>query len=379
MKALIQGLPRELRDAALHDGPFGLASWQWIGLAALLVLALVVGVVAGRITRKLLLKFTSRTQLVWDDLIAARLRGPLALLWTVAAFALMHPLLELPKTPAKVAEHSLRGAFYAAAFWILGRAIGVARSVAASSTWGAEHPALRSLVPIASRGLQVAVFALAMLALLSELGVPVTSVVAGLGLGGLAFALAAQKTVENVFGAFSLGADQPFVEGDFVKIEDFVGTVERVGLRSTRIRTLDRTLITIPNGKLAEMRIESFAARDRFRLATTLSLVYSTRGDQLRAVRDAVEKLLREHPKIWPDTVVVRLARLGASSIDLEVMAWFAVPDWDAFQLCREQTLLAMLDVVRDAGTDFAFPTQTLHVVGECGQASHVAEAPRPS
>jgi MscS family membrane protein len=193
----------------------------------------------------------------------------------------------------------------------------------------------------------------------------VTSLLAGLGLGGLAVALAAQKTVENLIGAISIGADQPFMEGDFVKIEDFVATVERVGLRSTRFRTLDRTLITIPNGKLAEMRIESYTARDRFRLATTLQVVYETTPEQLRAVLENIEKLLREHTKIWPDSITVKLVKLGSSSLDIEVMAWFAVPDFNAFQECRQDVLIEILRIVQNAGSSFAYPTQTFRIAGD--------------
>jgi len=151
---------------------------------------------------------------------------------------------------------------------------------------------------------KVAVLILAVIALLSAWGYSVASLLAGLGIGGLAVALAAQKTVENLFGAFSIGVDQPFREGDFVKVEDFVGTVEVIGLRSTKIRTLDRTLITLPNGKLSDMRLESFAARDRIRLACSLGLVYETTTAQMRQVLAELEKRLRAHPKIWPDAVV---------------------------------------------------------------------------
>jgi MscS family membrane protein len=212
---------------------------------------------------------------------------------------------------------------------------------------------------------KVALVAVAAVALLSELGYPVASLLAGLGIGGLAVALAARSTLENLFGAFSIGADQPFREGDFVKIEDFVGTVETVGLRSTRIRTLDRTLISLPNGKLADMRIESFTARDRIRLACTLGLVYSTTSAQMREVLAGLEQVLRDHPKIWPDAVVVRFSALGASSLDIEIMAWFQTQDWGEFQVIRQDLLLQFMGIVERAGTSFAFPTRTVHVLGE--------------
>jgi MscS family membrane protein len=205
---------------------------------------------------------------------------------------------------------------------------------------------------------------MAVVAVISELGYPVASLIAGLGIGGLALALASQKTVENLFGAFSIGVDQPFREGDFVKVEDFMGTVEAIGLRSTRLRTLDRTLITIPNGKLAEMRIESFAVRDRIRLACTLGLVYGTTANQMRLVVAGLEQTLRQHPKIWPEGITVRLKELTPSSLDIEIMAWFATADYTEFQLIRQEILLQFMEVVEKAETSFAFPTRTVHLSG---------------
>jgi MscS family membrane protein len=233
------------------------------------------------------------------------------------------------------------------------------------SSWAKAHPAAHALLPLAARVAKVAIVVFGTVALLSEFGYPVTSLVAGLGIGGLAVALAAQKTVENLFGAFSIGADQPFREGDFVRIEDFVGTIEVIGLRSTKIRTLDRTLITIPNGKLAEMRLESYSVRDRMRLACNIGLVYSTTPAQLRIALLGLERVLRQHPKIWPDAVVVRFKEFGDSALTIEVMAWFQTADWSEFQLIRQDILLQFMEVVADAGSSFAFPSRTVYVVSE--------------
>jgi MscS family membrane protein len=201
--------------------------------------------------------------------------------------------------------------------------------------------------------------------ILSEFGYPAASLITGLGVGGVALALAAQKTVENLFGSVSIGVDKPFRIGDFVKIDDFTGTVELIGLRSTRIRTLDRTLITIPNGRLADMRVESFAPRDRIRLALMLGLVYETTAAQMREVLAGIEGVLRGHPKIWTDSVVVRFDSFGNSSLNIQVMAWFTTASYDEYQLIRQEVLLQFMDVVEKAGTSFAFPTQTIHVAGD--------------
>lgn len=200
----------------------------------------------------------------------------------------------------------------------------------------------------------------AVTALVTALGYPAASLLAGLGVGGLAVALAAQKTVENLFGAFSIGVDQPFGEGDFIKVDTLTGTVESIGLRSTRIRTLERTLITIPNGKLSEMRIESYTARDRWRLSCNLALDYGTTSEQMHRVIRGMEEILRRHPKIWPDNIIVRFKEIGSYALNIEVMAWFLTTDWNEFLAIRQEVLLNFMDCVKLAGTSFAFIAQSL-------------------
>ena len=148
-------------------------------------------------------------------------------------------------------------------------------------------------------------------------------------------------------------------------MEDFVGTVEQIGLRSTRFRTLDRTVITIPNGRLADMRLETFVGRDRIRLTATIGVVYGTTAAQMRQIIAGLEEVMREHPKIWPDAIVARFAEFGNSSLNIEVMCWFMTTDYNEFRDCRQEVLLKFMEVVEKAGSDFAFPTRTVHVVNE--------------
>jgi MscS family membrane protein len=218
------------------------------------------------------------------------------------------------------------------------------------------------VLPIAARFGKVAVAAMLIIAVLSNFGLPVASLIAGLGVGGVALALAAQKTVENMFGAVSIGADRPLKIGDFVKVGELLGTVESIGLRSTRIRTLDRTLVTIPNGGLADSRIESYTERDRIRFTTILGLEYGTKQAVLREVIAKIERTLREHPKIWPDTVVARFAEFGPYSLNIEIMVWFLVTDFNDFRAIREGVLFDIMTIVEQEGAAFAFPTQTLHL-----------------
>ncbi len=356
----------------LKPGPRDLLYWQWLALPLLLLCAWLLGILLSRATRRVLGRMAARTATRWNDELLARVGGPLTLAWTLSLAYLFLPWLGLFKPAEDFVHRSLRAGGLVIFFWALARSVDVARQVLVGASWTKDHPGARALLPLGARVGKVVVVALALVTLLSELGYSVTSLVAGLGIGGLAFALAAQKTVENLFGAFSLGADQPFREGDFVHIEDFVGTVEAIGLRSTRIRTLDRTIISIPNGKLADMRLESFTARDRLRLACTVGLVYETTVAQMREVLASLERVLREQPKIWPDAVVVRFVSFGDSSLNIDIMAWFQTTDWNEFQSIRQDLFLQFMEVVEKAGSSFAFPTRTVHLVDD-GQPANTA------
>lgn len=342
---------------------FGPEHWAAIPLA--LLAAYFVGKTASYVLRRVAKLLVSRTEIEWDDKLVDRLGAPLTLALTTALIALEASLVALPKAIDTLVVRGVRLLFLASLFWALVRMVDIAAEVIRLRSL--ERPGSLALVKLGTRVGKVMVLALAVVALLSDLGYEVASLIAGLGLGGLAFALAAQKTVENLFGAFSIGADQPFREGDFVRVDDTVGTVELIGLRSTRIRTLDRTLVTIPNGRLADMRLESFAVRDRMRLYTVLGLVYDTKPAQMRAILKGLEQVLRDHPSIWPDTVNVRFQQFGASSLDVEIMAWFQTRSWDEFLVMRQDVLLAFMDVVEREGSGFAFPTRTIHLINERG------------
>jgi MscS family membrane protein len=243
------------------------------------------------------------------------------------------------------------------------------------SGWTRGRHTSRALISLVGRAGKVVVAALAVVAFLSELGYPVTSLIAGLGIGGLAVALAAQKTMENLFGAFSIGADQPFREGDTIKVDDVSGTVESIGLRSTKIRTADRTVVTIPNGKLADARIESFAARDRIRFSATLGLSRDTSAQAMQSVLSGVERVLREHPKVWPDGIVARFTEIKDTAFSVELGCMFQTSDFAEFQLIRQTVLLSLLQVIEDAGTSLAPSMRTVRVVDEVPPASGQSES----
>ncbi len=351
-----------LPDALLRAGPRELLWWQWLAIPVLVALALAAGSFLGWATRRVLGHLAARTRATWDDALLERLGTPLTVLWAIALVTALHPLLALGPGPEGTLDRALRAATYLVLFWAGFRSLDVAFSAAVQAPWARTSPGLMGLLPLGRKMGKVGLLALGLVAVLNELGFQVASLIAGLGIGAIAIALAAQKTLENLFGSVAIGVDQPFREGDFVRVEDFVGTVEAIGMRSTRFRTLDRTVITLPNGKLADMRAETFAFRDRVRLFTNLGLVYGTTADQLRAILAGLEDALRAQPKLFPEGVSVRFTELKESALNVEVNAWFAA-DWNEFTLVRQELLLHFLRIVEEAGSALAFPTRTVHLV----------------
>jgi MscS family membrane protein len=357
-------LVRSGMDIMLLPGPLELLWWQWLALIAMLLVAWAGGTLLGRASLAILQRMAAQTTTLWDDALVARLGGPVSLAWGLSIVLTGSRYLLLLAPAQRLVEGLTTAGIVFTVFWALWRSAGVVAQHALSRPWATGNPAAHTLISVSGNLIRAAILFAGVLGMLSALGYPIGTLLAGLGIGGLALAFGAQKTIENLFGSVAIAVDQPFRVGDFVTVEGVTGVVENIGLRSTRVRTLDRTVVSIPNGKLADERSESYTARDRFRLSTTIGLTYGTTREQMGQVLAGVDRVLRAHPNIWPDAVVVKFGAFGASSLDIDVMAWFEVPTWGDFQVCREQVLLDIMKVVQDAGADFAFPTRTVHLVG---------------
>jgi MscS family membrane protein len=229
--------------------------------------------------------------------------------------------------------------------------------------------AAASLLRLARRFADGLVIFAGVLVVLHRLGVDPTPALAGLGVGGIAVALAAQKTLENVIAGVSLIFDRAVSEGDFLKAGDTLGTVEHIGLRSTRIRTLDRTVVSVPNSQIANMSLETLSARDMYWFHPIVGLRYETTPEQLRAVIDGIRQRLADHGSVDRSSLRVRFLRLGAFSLDVEVFAYLVARDWVHFLEIQEALLFTVMDIVREAGTQVAFPSQTLYMAGPEGRS----------
>ena len=361
---LLENLPKW----ALRFGPHELRWWQWLALIPLLGTGWLVGFLITRGSRLVIVHLVA----AHSAETARRMRGPTTLAWMLATSYALLPGLGLYEPADAFVRRGLSAALLVAFFWALWKAVELSQHAVSNAHWAKNSLTAASLLMLGARLGKFVVFAFACVAVLAELGYPVTSIITGLGIGGIALALAAQKTVENLFGAFSLAIDQPFREGDVIQVDTITGTVETIGLRSTRIRTVDRTVISIPNGKLAEMRVETISARNQIRFYCLFGVVHSA-AEPMQRILSGIEDALRASTMIVRESISVRFVGLTESALNIEVAAMVATADYTKFMELRQACLLQIIEAVHGAGSKLARPVRSVELTESAPRA-----APKP-
>jgi len=341
----------------------------WVLIATLLGIPMAL-VIAKLLSRGLipllrpLVRYLTKEQ---DDRQLERITGPIRLLMLVVA---IHGIVMLFGLPLLVRQFWSRVALALAVIgmtWLLSRLIDILAELTHRHLDRQSRPHNATTVGLLRRLGKVMVMVAGALVILYAAGVNITAALAGLGVGGIAVAFAAQKTLENLFGGITITSDQPVRVGDFCRFGDQVGTVEDIGLRSTRIRTPDRTLVSVPNGHLSSISLENFGVRDKIWFHPTIQLRYETSADQLRYVLAEIRQMLYAHPRVESQSARIRFAKFGACSLDLEVFAYVQATDYAVFLEVQEDLLLRIMDIVEASGTSFAFPSHTAYLTQDPG------------
>jgi MscS family membrane protein len=350
-------LPARLREVRIFSIPlyrwvgtlFGLAiAWTFAYLGSMLLLPLF---------RPLLRRFTHDP----DDRWMPTLVLPLRIILLAAAFR----VLSTVSATALSRQFWISSAQAMAVFglaWLVSRASNIVADRATQILNRRQLTGKVATLILLHRLFKVAVSILAAVVLVWASGGDVSTIMAGVGLGGIAIAFAAQKTLENLFGGVAIISDEPIRVGDFCRFADKLGSVEDIGLRSTRIRTLDRTILSIPNGQLSNMILENFTLRDRFLFNHRLGLRYETPPGQLRSILAEIRELLGAHPTVDPRDARVRLIQFGDSAFIIEVFVYLRGSDYLLFLETQEELLLAIMNVIVAGGSGFAYPSQTLYM-----------------
>ena len=357
-------------SALLNRELFGISLAHWIVLVATLVIpfVLLALLAAGLmfVVRRTVPDMGRRYDL---DVWYAATRWPAITVVVLVVQLTMLRFLGYPLAFRITYAHIALIAAVIAMAWLLRRILTLGFARARNMVWGKDRTSTQSLMLLGERLLKMLVVVVAILAILSIAGVNTKTALAGIGIGGVALALGAQKTVENFLGGVFLLSDRVLAVGDTCSISNRVGTVEDITLRSVRLRTVDQTLVSVPAGVLAQAGIENFASRQKIPVQTTLRLRYGTSTRQLRQILDGVRELLARSPKIEQTSARIRLINFGERALELELFAYMLTADFAEFLGLREGLLLEIASIVEAAGTAFAQPTELIFTDGKPGMA----------
>ena len=340
-------------------------SLKQLGIAFLFLLG---GFVGRRVLIVLLSRFvsqvTSRSRTDVDDLVVKAVERPVG--WGIVAVGvyLAAETFQPPKYITEWLDKGLALCVSVLLTWLMLRMVDVLSVVLRRWAQRTDSTLDDQLVPLVSKASKVAVGILAALFVLQNLGYSISGLIAGLGVGGLAVALAAQKTLSDLFGSIMLLLDRPFTIGDWVKSPDGAveGVVEEIGFRSTRIRTFEKTLIHVPNSRLADFIIDNMDRRPARRVWITVGLTYDTTATQRSEAVAAIRRILVEHEGVDPQFFLVRFTDFGQSSLDIMVYYFTKSIVWDEYLAVREDVNLRIMEGLEGLGLKIAFPTRTLHL-----------------
>jgi len=360
-------MPKSLRNAKLMT----LEYWQWAGLG----IAILLGVVLEFIVR-----FGLR--LVANRVIAshrARVAGktitssvkPLGLLAAAMLWLVSIHLLGLPDLVLWVLLACVRIITILASTWAVWNLVDLVCEILATKAARTASKFDDVLIPLLRKTVKILIVVFALIYSAGALNIPIMPLLTSLGIGGLAFAFAAKDTIENLFGSVAVLLDRPFEVGDWVVIGDVEGTVEEVGFRSTRIRTFYNSQVTVANATLVRAAVDNYGRRRYRRVKTHIGLQYDTKPDKIIAFTEGIRELVRSHPYTRKDYFQVWLHQLGPSSLDILLYVFHEAPDWSTELRERERLFLDIMRLADQLGVQFAFPTQTVHLINQQNDTPH--------
>ncbi len=347
---------------------WGVAAWRLVAAALIIFLGFFSRRFVAWLFGGFLKRRVGKTRVQWDDDLVRLVPKPLALvvqilLWQVAAAILLLP--EEPLNLRRFVTDGLNAAVAVALVWVFFRltdvlALALQRAAARTDTRLDDQA-----VPLLRKTIKVFVGVVVAVMIIQNLGYSVTSLIASLGIGGLALALAAKDTVANFFGSVVIFTDAPFQIGDWVEFDGVEGTVEEVGFRTTRIRKFDKGLVTVPNQKFTSTSITNYSNRKIRRLKLTVGVSYETSAEAMERLLEALRLMIAGHPGIGKDFYLVHFTNFGASSLDILIYCFTTTAEWTTFLEIQEDVMLRIMRIIAAHGLEIAYPTRTVYLRDE--------------
>lgn len=355
-------------DAILHETFLGISAGRFAAAFGIIIGALILKKVFGHLFVNVIFPLAGRTKSRYDDEFLSSIRKPAEFLVIIIGLFIAVQVLQLPTEPVDMRRgaHALLKVLVTFDIaWALFNIVSLLELFLSSWVDKTESTLDDHLLPFIRKSLRAFIIFLAIIMTIQNLGYSISGLLASLGIGGLAVALAAKDTLSNIFGSFMIILDRPFHIGDWVKAGDMEGVVEEVGFRSTKIRTFAKTLITVPNNIIANLAIDNFSRMPKRRIKLNVGVTYETSPAQMRRAVSLIREMLTRHPAIQQDFFLVNFTDFGASSLDIMVYCFTTTTVWGEYLDAREDVCLKIMDILEDLGLEIAFPSRSVYLRGE--------------
>ncbi|HPQ40467.1 MAG TPA: mechanosensitive ion channel family protein [bacterium] len=331
---------------------------------SVLLMTLIIRKVFDTYLRRMLETIAGKTSTHYDDLLVEALSTPFsAIILTLGGYYAIH-LLELPSEPynfPRFFDVAFKIALSILVVWMLYRLSNLLAKFMMGIFSKVDDDMARQFAPLISQAVKVTILVIGILVVVQNLGYSIGSILAGLGIGGLAVALAAQDTVANLFGTFVMIMDRPFRIGDWVQFKDIDGDVESIGFRSTKVRTWSKSLKIVPNKLLTSEIIENWSKMPKRRVKMTIGVTYQSQPGQITALRDRLEQILTTDPDVDQEYYLVYFTDFGPSSLEIFIYYFTRTTVWKEYLEVRQRINLKFMEAVSELGLSFAYPSQTLY------------------
>jgi MscS family membrane protein len=352
-------------EAILQETFLGISLSRFAGAFLVLIAALVLKRIFGHIFVKVIFPLAARTKSRYDDQFLAAIRKPAEFLLVIIGLFIAAQILELPVAPVDLRRGAYALLKTLVTFdiaWALFNLVTLLETFLSGWVSRTESTLDDHLLPFIRKSLRVFIIFIAAIMTIQNLGYSISGLLASLGIGGLAVALAAKDTLSNIFGSLMIILDRPFHIGDWVKAGDMEGIIEEIGFRSTKIRTFAKTLITVPNNIIANLSVDNISRMPKRRIKLTVGVTYETGPEQMRQAVEAIRTMLRNHPAIDQDFFLVNFTDFNASSLDILVYCFTKTTVWGEYLDARQDVCLKIMDILEEHGMEIAFPSRSVYL-----------------
>jgi MscS family membrane protein len=358
-------------ESILQQTFLGISLSRFAGAFLVLIVSLILKKVVNHLFFKVIFPLASKTRSRYDDQFFEAIRKPAEWLVVITgSFAAVH-ILRLPVEPIDLGHGAVALFKVLVTFdvaWALFNLVGLLETLLAGWVTKTESTLDDQLLPFIRKSIRAFVIFLAAIMTIQNLGYSISGLLASLGIGGLAVALAAKDTLSNIFGSLMILLDRPFHVGDWVKAGDLEGIVEEVGFRSTKIRTFAKTQITVPNNVIANLAVDNMSRRPRRRIKLSIGVTYESSPEQIRKAVEGIRVMLGNHPSIDQEFFLVNFTDFGASSLDILVYCFTKTTVWEEYLEARQDVCLKIMELLDGLGLEIAFPSRSLYIRGAAGE-----------